>query len=97
MKIIRREKETSDKGKKPLVLPKLEIVRRFRVMGEPIKLFGETDEERLKRLEKVQLEKGTLLFGDGKNQATGTRVVCLFLDAPSFVSIVTSCLSVTPL
>jgi hypothetical protein len=45
--------------KKPvLVVNKTEAIRLLREMGEPITLFGETDEQRTERLYKLQLARG---------------------------------------
>lgn len=44
--------------KKEVILPEQEVIRRLRIMGEPILLFGESIEDRLNRFKKLEEERG---------------------------------------
>lgn len=44
-------------------VPRSEVIRQLRIRGQPIRLFGESDSEALKRLRKLEIEKPDLNEG----------------------------------
>ncbi|KAK8794606.1 hypothetical protein WA158_001587 [Blastocystis sp. Blastoise] len=79
--IIKPKVKKTEEPVQNVKLPLAEVIRRFRLMGEPITLFGETEEERIVRLREIELIKGNLLFGEDSNAAlTGQKVKNIFLQ-----------------
>lgn len=52
-----RQQPANEQKKETLNLPRREVKKRLRARGEPITLFGETDEERAERLRQLELKE----------------------------------------
>ncbi|XP_020909429.1 pre-mRNA-splicing factor 18 isoform X2 [Exaiptasia diaphana] len=50
-----KKRKGNDGESKPVMIPREEVIRRLRERGEPIRLFGETDEEAYQRQRRIEM------------------------------------------
>ncbi|XP_031571716.1 pre-mRNA-splicing factor 18-like [Actinia tenebrosa] len=51
----KKRKGEDQEGKKQVLMPREEVIKRLRERGEPIRLFGETDEEAYQRQRRIEM------------------------------------------